>query len=193
MGFVWVGTAVRSVFYSYSKTNQMHQFSNYLFLHNTLHVSDGLSVHHQEFRPVHTATSICLLLYVQSWTGASGWFYYGNILRCTELWASKGVRCCGKRLEISDFIKPDFSSTQETVGLSRKALRPIYRTQSLLTRGTPDILKCHESALAKPAAKLPGSERMSVLFGTRFTDLCTSTLVGLNNRRVVEAECTGLS
>jgi hypothetical protein len=33
--------------------------SNYLFLHNTLHVSDGLSVHHQEFKTVHTATGIC--------------------------------------------------------------------------------------------------------------------------------------
>jgi hypothetical protein len=26
---------------------------------NTLHVSGGLSVHHQEFKPVHTATGIC--------------------------------------------------------------------------------------------------------------------------------------
>jgi len=26
----------------------------------TLHVSDGLSVHHQEFKIVHTATGICL-------------------------------------------------------------------------------------------------------------------------------------
>jgi hypothetical protein len=34
-------------------------FSNYLLLHNTLHVSDGLSVHHQEFKTVHTATGIC--------------------------------------------------------------------------------------------------------------------------------------
>ena len=31
----------------------------YLFLRNTLHVSDGLSVHRQEFTPVHTATGIC--------------------------------------------------------------------------------------------------------------------------------------
>jgi len=28
-------------------------------LNNTLHVSDGLSVHHQEFKTVHTATDIC--------------------------------------------------------------------------------------------------------------------------------------
>ena len=30
-----------------------------LFLNNILHVSDGLSVHHQELRTVHTATGIC--------------------------------------------------------------------------------------------------------------------------------------
>jgi len=59
-----------------------------LFLNNTLHVSDGLSVHRQEFKTVNTATGICqtdtavcflasrqqylsdiyLLLYLQSWT-----------------------------------------------------------------------------------------------------------------------------
>jgi len=43
----------------------MHQI--YLFWNDTLHVSDGLSGHHQEFKTVHTATkqlllrSICLL------------------------------------------------------------------------------------------------------------------------------------
>ena len=30
-----------------------------LFWNDTLHVSDVLSVHHQEFKTVHTATSIC--------------------------------------------------------------------------------------------------------------------------------------
>jgi len=67
--------------YFYSKTNQMHQCIKFiLFWNDTLHVSDGLSVHHQEFKTVHTATGICqtlatrqqylfdkcLLLYVQS-------------------------------------------------------------------------------------------------------------------------------
>ena len=37
----------------------MHPFLNYLFLHNTEHVSDGLSVNHQQFMTVHTATGIC--------------------------------------------------------------------------------------------------------------------------------------
>ena len=38
-----------------------------------VHVSDGLSVHHQEFKTVQTPVSdICLLLYVQSWTPDDG-------------------------------------------------------------------------------------------------------------------------
>jgi len=39
------------------KTNQMHQCINFiLFWNATLHVSDGLSIHHQDFKTVHTAT-----------------------------------------------------------------------------------------------------------------------------------------
>jgi len=34
-------------------------FKNLFILINTLHVSDGLSVYHQEFMTVHTATGIC--------------------------------------------------------------------------------------------------------------------------------------
>jgi len=38
----------------------MHRFLKFiLFWNNTLHVSDGLSVNHQEFKTVHTATGIC--------------------------------------------------------------------------------------------------------------------------------------
>jgi len=50
----------------------MHQCIKFiLFGSKTLHVSDGLSVHHQKFKTVHTATKQymfdkCLLLYVQS-------------------------------------------------------------------------------------------------------------------------------
>ena len=70
----------------------MHQCINFiLFWNDTLHVSDGLSVPHQEFKTVHTAASICqtdtavllaskqqylfdkcLLLYVQSCTPDDG-------------------------------------------------------------------------------------------------------------------------
>ena len=34
-------------------------FTNLFILSNTLHFSDGLSVHHQELKTVHTATIIC--------------------------------------------------------------------------------------------------------------------------------------
>ena len=38
----------------------MHQCIKFiLFWNNTVHVSDGLSVHHQEFKTVHTTTGIC--------------------------------------------------------------------------------------------------------------------------------------
>jgi len=38
----------------------MLQFLKFiLFWNNTLHVSDGLSFHHQVFKTVHTATGIC--------------------------------------------------------------------------------------------------------------------------------------
>jgi len=52
----------------------MHQCIKFiLFWNDTLHVSDGLSVHHQEFKTVSTATGICqILLYVQSWTPDDG-------------------------------------------------------------------------------------------------------------------------
>jgi len=46
--------------YFYSKTNKMHQCIKFiLFWNDILHVSDGLSIHHQEFKTVHTATDIC--------------------------------------------------------------------------------------------------------------------------------------
>ena len=48
------------VIYFYSKTNEMHQFLKFvLFCSSTLHVSDSLSVHHQESKTVHTASGIC--------------------------------------------------------------------------------------------------------------------------------------
>jgi len=38
----------------------MHQFLKFiLFWNNTLHVTDGLSIHDQEFKIVHTATDTC--------------------------------------------------------------------------------------------------------------------------------------
>ena len=48
------------VIYFYSKTNKTHQFFKFiLFCSSTLHVSDGLSVHHQESKTLPTASGIC--------------------------------------------------------------------------------------------------------------------------------------
>jgi len=47
-------------YYFYSKTNQIHHCIKFiLFWNDTLHVSDGLSARHQEFKTVHTASGIC--------------------------------------------------------------------------------------------------------------------------------------
>jgi hypothetical protein len=46
------------VIYSYSTTNKMHLLY-YLFLLNSLHVSDGLSVHHHDLKTVYTA-KVCV-------------------------------------------------------------------------------------------------------------------------------------
>ena len=50
---------LESLIHFCSKTNQMHNFSSLLNI--SLHVSDGLSIHHQEFKTVllHTASGIC--------------------------------------------------------------------------------------------------------------------------------------
>ena len=56
----------------------MHECIKFiLFWNDTLHVSDGLSLHHQEFKTVHTATGICqtdtavCLLAGTKWNGVS--------------------------------------------------------------------------------------------------------------------------
>ena len=56
-GLTFIGPCV--VIYFYSKTFEMYQFLKFiLFWNNTLHVSDSLSVHHQESNTVHTAPGI---------------------------------------------------------------------------------------------------------------------------------------
>jgi len=40
-------------------TNVSNYFILFLFWNDILHVSDGLSVYHQEFKTVHTASGIC--------------------------------------------------------------------------------------------------------------------------------------
>jgi len=61
--------------YFYCKTKKMHQYIKFiLFWNYTIRVSDGLSIHHQEFKTVHTATGICQTIEIT--------------LRCTALWTS---------------------------------------------------------------------------------------------------------
>jgi len=44
------------------KPTRWANVSNLIYFGLTLHVSDSLSVHHQEFKTVHTATDICQIL-----------------------------------------------------------------------------------------------------------------------------------
>ena len=51
---------LKSSFYiSIVKPTRCINVSNLFYWCNTLHVSDGLSVHHQDLKTVHTATGIC--------------------------------------------------------------------------------------------------------------------------------------
>jgi len=56
--------------------------SNLFYWTNTLHVSDGLSVHQQELKTVYTATGICQTYTADCLLGSSrlsGWFYCRNL------------------------------------------------------------------------------------------------------------------
>ena len=56
-----------------------------LFWNDTPHVSDGLTVHHQEFKTVHTATGICqtdTAVCLQAGPLASRQQYLTNACRC---------------------------------------------------------------------------------------------------------------
>jgi len=54
-----VHRAVRRSIISIVNPTRCTNVSNLFYFGMTLHVSDGLSVHHQEFKTVHTATGIC--------------------------------------------------------------------------------------------------------------------------------------
>ena len=53
LNLIFIGPCI--VMYSYSTTNKMHLLSQ-IILVKCLHVSDGLSVHHQELKNAYTAT-----------------------------------------------------------------------------------------------------------------------------------------
>jgi len=54
-----VHRAVHRNIVSIVKPTRCTNVSNLFYFWMTLHVSDGFSVHHQEFKTVHTATGIC--------------------------------------------------------------------------------------------------------------------------------------
>jgi hypothetical protein len=65
----------------YSKTNKMHQFLKFiLFCNITLHVSDGLYVHHQESKTVHTATGICQTDSADCLLAGTTWNWFSRLL-----------------------------------------------------------------------------------------------------------------
>jgi len=69
------------VIYFYSKTNEMRQFFKFiLFCSSTLHVSDGLSVHHQEPKIVHTASDSADCLPAETRWNCSGRIILKGIL-----------------------------------------------------------------------------------------------------------------
>jgi len=68
----WTFIGLCILIYFYSKTNEMHQFFKFiLFCSSTVHVSDGLFVHHQESKTVHTASGIYTVLDSWWWTERS--------------------------------------------------------------------------------------------------------------------------
>jgi len=82
----------------------MHQCIKFiLFWSDTLHVSDGLSVHHQGFKTVHTATGLCQ-------TDTADWLLasrqqYLFVAVCTVLnswwWTERPSETCRVSLQIN--------------------------------------------------------------------------------------------
>ena len=58
--FTFIGPCIVMYFCSKNQLDApVYRIYFILFWNDILHVSDGLSVHHQEFKTVHTATGIC--------------------------------------------------------------------------------------------------------------------------------------
>ena len=70
--FKFIGPCI--VIYFYSKINKMQQFFKFiLFCSSTLHVSHGLSLHHQESKTVHTASDMCETNSADCLLAGTGW------------------------------------------------------------------------------------------------------------------------
>jgi len=118
----------------YSKTNKMHQCLKFISFWVTLHVLDGLSVHRQEFKTVHTATGIC-----QTDTAnclvASSWQYLFDICLLWSFRPSSGVQdCTYNNRHLSDRYCQLLASKQLAVSLWHMPVAvflPIIRSSGL--------------------------------------------------------------
>jgi len=69
----------------------MHQYIIFiLFWNDTLHVSDGLSIHHQQFKTVHTVTGICQTDTAACFLASRQQYLFGCCLDSLELQMTDG-------------------------------------------------------------------------------------------------------
>jgi hypothetical protein len=67
--------------YFYSKPNDMHQFLIFiLFCSSILHVSDGFSIHNQEFKTVHTASGVCQTDSADCLLAGTRWNWFNSVV-----------------------------------------------------------------------------------------------------------------
>ena len=87
----------------------MHQCIKFiLFWNDNLHVSDGLSVHHQQFKTVHTATGICQ-------TDTADCLLAGTFLMYSPCDSKACGFCAGKYLQAKTVNECSIIQIKETV------------------------------------------------------------------------------
>jgi len=94
----------------YNETNKVHQCIRLiLFWNDNLHVSDGLSPHHQEFKTVHPASGICQTycrLLASNQTAVSVWQM--PVVLCTVLnswwWTERPYETCNSKINKFDTL-----------------------------------------------------------------------------------------
>ena len=71
----------------------MQRYTIFFITANVLHVSDGFSAHHQEFKTVHTASSMCQACLLLPLSAFVSWFshlslsYVQDYLNFSALWS----------------------------------------------------------------------------------------------------------
>jgi len=79
----------------------MHQCIKFiLFWNDTVHVSDGLCVHHQEFKTVHTAKGICQIDTAVCLLASSQQYLFGCSMYSLELLMMDGKTVRNMRSDI---------------------------------------------------------------------------------------------